>query len=237
MYFHSRVKARIAASLLILLPAAAVAADLGGYRPYRQADRRPLDNSYRTPLQQVSVWTGLYAGIHGGGGWGSTDGTFGATNGSIDTDGYLFGAHAGYNMQIGRWVTGFELDGAWTDIEGSRTFGISQVKTSHDWLSSARVRLGYAVNDWMLIYATGGLGLSGAEVRVTELGATATRSETLLGYAVGGGVDLKLTSNMSGRLEAIHYGFGEESFNFPGGTIRGDADVTTVRAGLTFHLN
>jgi outer membrane immunogenic protein len=234
--------APLAAAVLLLLPTSVIAADLGApYRPYsaqpNYSGRRPLDGSWRTPLQQSAVWTGLYGGIHAGGAWGTAEGSGPLLSGDIDTSGTLLGVHAGYNMQYGQGVLGLEVDGTWTDADGSRTFGASRVTASHDWLSSIRGRAGYAVNDWLLVYATLGVGFGGFEVGVSEPGFAGSRSDTLIGYVAGGGVDLKLTDSLSARVEALHYGFGEERFSFPGGTIKGDADITTVRAGLSFHLN
>jgi opacity protein-like surface antigen len=62
-------------------------------------------------------------------------------------------------------------------------------------------------------------------------------SETLVGYAIGGGVEMKLSSSLSARIEALHYGFGESTLATPAGPLTTDADVTTVRAGLTYHWN
>ncbi len=210
------------------------AADLGGYPPYR----RPLDGSYRSspPQRHPGIWSGLYLGAHLGGGWGEVSSTAPAT-GSLDTDGWLGGLHAGYNAQFDRFIAGFEVDGTWTNVEGKVSVPPAALESGHDWLSSARLRLGYAVNDWMMIYATGGLAIGEGHVFLTDGVNAATASETMLGYVIGGGVDLKLTGNVSGRIEALHYGFGSESFSFPGGTIKGDADLTTVRAGLSFHFN
>jgi opacity protein-like surface antigen len=74
-------------------------------------------------------------------------------------------------------------------------------------------------------------------VTASSIGANAVLSDTLVGYAVGGGVEMKLSQHVSARLEALHYGFGDSTMQAPQGTLRIDPDVTTVRAGLTFHWN
>src|SRR5262245_19703928 len=56
-------------------------------------------------------WTGFYGGIHGG--WGRTDTRwlgpatfFGVTAFDADSDGGIFGFHAGYNFQFSQFVLG-----------------------------------------------------------------------------------------------------------------------------------
>src|SRR5499427_8202777 len=58
-------------------------------------------------------WTGLYVGVHAGGGW--------ADLGVGDTgSGFLAGGQIGYNYQIGpQWVLGVEADIAGTGIKNN----------------------------------------------------------------------------------------------------------------------
>jgi outer membrane immunogenic protein len=47
------------------------------------------------------IWTGVYAGVHAGGGW--ADLGFGDTG-----SGFIGGGQIGYNYQINQWVFGLE---------------------------------------------------------------------------------------------------------------------------------
>ncbi len=219
-----------------------------GYRrsqtsePAYAGARRSLDGSLKDggyaappPAIRPDIWTGLYAGVHGGGGFGSL-GSSVLVDSDVSTSGGLIGGHLGYNIQMGAFVAGLEVDGGWAGISGDQTFTAAALSSNIGWLSSTRGRVGYAWGNW-LVYATGGLALAGQEVTASSLGASAKFSDTLVGYAVGGGVEMKLSQHVSARLEALHYGFGDTSFQAPQGMLRIDPDVTTVRAGLTFHWN
>ncbi len=103
-------------------------------------------------------------------------------------------------------------------------------------MSSARLRLGYASGNW-LVYATGGVALGDIDVALKDTGIDDQMSQTMVGYAIGGGVELKLTDSWVARVEALHYGFSEEEFKSAPGRIGIDADVTTVRAGLSMRFN
>src|SRR5262249_3700484 len=64
-------------------------------------------------------WSGLYAGINGGFGWGSS--SWDGIPASFDVNGGLFGGQLGYNWQFGPWVLGIEGDADWTDLRGNTT--------------------------------------------------------------------------------------------------------------------
>ena len=87
-------------------------------------------------------------------------------------------------------------------------------KQSLDWLGSVRVRVGVPVDD-MLIYATGGLMLGGANAYQNigftngSGGYTASASRTLAGPTFGGGLEFNLGGPWSARLEGLYYDLGK----------------------------
>lgn len=171
-----------------------------------------------------------------GGGWGSGEARA-LSNDTVDTSGLIGGLHAGYNWQFGDIVAGLEVDAMLSGIEGSRTWtGPARVDISYSRLASTRARLGYAWGN-MLLYGTAGIGFGDADLRLSAGGLSATRSGAQVGYVAGGGVEIKFAPNISARVEALHYGFNEQTYSFPGGNLKADSDVTTVRAGISVHLN
>ena len=94
-------KLSLAAALSVLaLGSAAVAADL----PRRATAPAP----YVAPVP-VFTWTGLYAGVNAGYGWGTQKGAANAAFGKLD--GAQVGGTVGYNYQMGQIVLGVEGDG------------------------------------------------------------------------------------------------------------------------------
>lgn len=249
---HGRCRAAwpITASACALMAACPATAQQYGV-PSRHGDpyapppayRRALDGTTprsslkdAPPRQYVrpGIWQGLYLGGHGGFGFGSM-----APNGaadSVDLAGAQLGLHAGYNAQIGSSVLGLEFDGTWSDISGTRSFaGPVDVHGHASWLSSLRLRAGYAIDN-MLIYATGGVALGGFDATIAAGGIPDTASRTAFGYVVGGGFEMKFNPNWSGRVEALYYGFDSKTFDFSGGGLPIDTGIGTIRAGITYHF-
>jgi outer membrane immunogenic protein len=120
---------------------------------------------------------------------------------SDDDDGLIGGVQLGYNWRAGSIVYGLEADMSLSDADHV------------DWLASARGRVGYLILPNLLLYGTAGLGL-------------VNDRDTDTGFAYGAGVEGKLSSSMSARLEYLA---------FTSETEHGD-DVSVIRAGLNIKL-
>jgi outer membrane immunogenic protein len=127
-------------------------------------------------------WTGFYAGVNAGYGWGNTNTdisflpsavAFGEAPFTINSSpsGFIGGIQAGYNYQFGKWVLGIEADISGASITGSggnnallrfpsgaiNPGAFSTVSQKMDWFGTVRPRLGVTPIDRVLVYATGGL--------------------------------------------------------------------------------
>lgn len=252
------------ALLLVLIPAVAdklAAADIATTY-YGDPNRRPLDGTprrsrsddgwsprhasepYRPARSAIwydgvplpaPIWNGLYAGLHGGGGWGSID----TSLGDLDLSGSLVGAHIGYLMRSGALVAGIEVDGDLSQIGvGLTVAGLATMTANADWLVSARGRVGVLAGP-ALFYATGGVAVAGLSMQADVGGLRVAGSGTETALVAGGGVEIGLNDNMAFRVEALHYMFDEEKVALPSGlgTASSSGAVTTIRAGLTFFFN
>jgi outer membrane immunogenic protein len=76
---------------------------------------RPVYKGQRSVVAYYN-WTGFYAGVVAGYGWGSSD--FTPANVSVSPDGWNIGGTLGYNYQTGSIVWGLEADLAWSNVEG-----------------------------------------------------------------------------------------------------------------------
>lgn len=195
------------------------------------ASRRSIDQSPREfgAYGRPNIWQGLYIGGHVGADFGGAD-----ADKSVSPTG---GLHVGYNWQWNNVVAGLEVDASAKSLEASRNYGGGvRTEASQDWASSMRLRLGYAFDN-TLIYATGGYAIGNFDVGLRQPGVAYKSNDTLNGYVVGAGVEMKFAPNWSGRVEGLYYGFAEKTYAFPTGTVKTDVDYATVRAGLTYHFN
>ena len=145
-------KTLFAASLTAMCVSAAVAADLPrGPTPY-----------YSAPLSNVYNWSGVYAGLNLGYGWGKV------TNTGANPDGLLGGGQLGANWQNGQFVYGVEGDLQASGADDT----FAGYKFTNPWFGTVRGRAGYAFNN-VLLYGT--LGLAFGDLR-GEFGGAAENS-------------------------------------------------------------
>lgn len=189
------------------------------------ADLPPRPAAYAAPVATTYNWTGIYVGLNGGWGWGQQDAlniiTNRFDNSSISFSGGLFGGTFGAQIQSGRIVLGIESDIDWANLKGSSNLnpsvaggllGLVSATTSIDWVSTARVRVGYA-HDNLLFYATGGLAVLGAKTSLSLVPGGAVCGAILtgcagasrqIGAALGGGMEYGITPNLSAKLEYLY---------------------------------
>lgn len=173
---------------------------------------------------------------------------------------WLGGVQAGYNLQFGALVLGVEADYQRTGAErssqliGSALGPTYNVSAEVKYFGTVRARLGYAF-DRTLIYATGGLayGEGGGDISIKP--GTPSMivpggpysggdTQTHVGYALGGGLEYALTSNISFKAEYLYADLGSKTytFNLPstadGSFVKADEAITmqAVRAGLNFRF-
>jgi outer membrane immunogenic protein len=210
------------------------------------ADLAPVTRA-PAPLP-VYNWTGLYLGVNGGYAWGRQDPLDVITNRfdefTIDFSGGLFGGTAGAQIQLARVVLGFEADLDWVGINGRATFtptifGVPQpfllsAKTSMEWLGTARVRVGYAADNW-LFYVTGGGAVIGAKTELATIAGpvcntvgilACSGSDKRVGAAAGAGVEYGFTPNWSAKLEYLYVA----------GVRLEVSHINMVRAGINYRF-
>jgi outer membrane immunogenic protein len=193
-------------------------------------------------------WTGVYLGLNGGGGWGSQNPLNIITDRfdrlSVNISGGLFGGTAGAQVQVAHVVLGVESDLDWADISGSGVVAPSalgaalgstlNMSTKIDSLATARVRAGYAQDNW-LFYATGGVALAHATTNLTPVTgpACSTVGEPLcsgssrkVGAALGLGVEYGYTPNLSLKVE----------YMYVAATSVEIAKIDSIRAGLNYRF-
>ena len=194
---------------------------------------------YKGPRTVVAYynWTGFYAGVNGGYGWGTSDWDLPVI--STKPKGWLAGGTLGYNYQTGSWVWGLEGDFDWSDMKQSVACGAFSCESKQTWLATARGRIGYAFDRW-LPYITGGGAFGHVKASLTNP-AVPGDSDTMIGWTVGGGLEYAFLGNWSAKIEYLYVDLGK--FNCGVSCAAGFVtdNVTfkenIVRAGLNYKFS
>jgi outer membrane immunogenic protein len=201
-----------------------VALDAAAATSASAADLRAPVYKAPPPPPAIFSWTGFYIGGHVGGVFGDKDWTDvttlpGVAVGSHDISGVIAGGQIGFNWQTGNWVWGVEGQMSWTNADGDHVepSGLFRDSTEMNWLGTAAVRLGYAL-DRVLLYVKGGAAFVNEDFATAGLPGNiliATHNdETRVGWMVGAGVEWALWDNWSAKIEYNFMDFGNDTFGF-----------------------
>ena len=199
-----------------------------------------------------------------------TDGTvFGVTPGAVNQyrgedsrtglDGWFGGGQIGLNLSSGNVVVGLEADiqsgdnSARSQFLGSELGPTYRTSASLDLFGTARMRVGYVIGN-ALFYGTAGvafgkgsgtLSISPGTPDAPGVGGpyVGKDSQTHTGYAVGGGLEYRLTRTFSIKAEYLHVDLSRETYTFSlagsnGSVVTADEDLTLDigRIGLNVHF-
>jgi high affinity Mn2+ porin len=226
------------------------------------------------PLVKNFDWSGWYVGAHVGFTTGSSKWSAMPTgggshlSGSFDfplqfdfmagTGSYVAGLQGGYNIVLpSRLLLGLELDETFPNsdvllppsIGGSQTVfdpALGQATYAEVVYHSgtARGRIGYATDNWLL-YGTAGFAWSydrltrtQIDAGIAEPGTVDTRLLWRLGWAAGAGFEIPLSESWSAKAEYVYTGFGARTVTFPAAGQQYTSDLSTqsFRFGLNFHI-
>lgn len=218
------------------------------------------DLPVKAPVMRASVaavfdWTGFYAGVHGGYGWGRSKQTdvdnicigTGPTNCphppiSYNFGGFLGGVQVGYNQQTGNLVYGAEFDFSLSGMKESLLTRVSvTVNTDVDWFGTGRLRLGYAANQ-ALFYVTGGFAYADVANSFVDAGCcTAKASGVKWGWTAGAGWEYAYAPNWTVRAEYLYVDLEKsKAITFtacsPGCRFEWDNRFHVVRIGLNYRF-
>ncbi|WEK52561.1 MAG: porin family protein [Candidatus Kaistia colombiensis] len=201
-------------------------------------------------------WTGLYAGVHAGYGWGDFSSPLDSANFflgdlSRNPDGIFGGGQIGYNYQFSNnLVAGFEIDASIADLDGigelTLTSGSDRATISQgskiDAFGTVRGRLGYAA-DRFLPYVTGGLAWARTSYEFgldqTDFpGIHFSDKQTFTGWTLGAGLEYAVTNNVTAKVEYLYADLGSKDFQLGAGlpAIPGDLTMQTVKFGLNYKF-
>jgi outer membrane immunogenic protein len=188
------------------------------------------------PAAQVFSWTGFYIGGNAGYGWTNASGTLTTTTGqenfNATGNGFLGGAQAGYNWQIGPAVLGAEVDFQGTTANGTFSAPAGPAISATDKLPW------FGTLDRVLLYATGGAvyGDSTMNGTVSTVGPFSS-SSTFWTWTAGAGVEAAFWGCWSAKLEYLYMGTPSRIPSIPAvTTVTASASSNIVRAGINYHF-
>jgi outer membrane immunogenic protein len=204
------------------------------------------------PVAPAWSWTGFYLGAEAGYGWGTSNQSFtlggGGTVGNYNISGGEGGGTVGFNYQFDpHWVTGLEGDISGANIKGTAGSSLSYAcgdvcQSKVTWFDTFRGRLGYLVNNNVLLYGTGGVAYGRLETDDGVAVPGAIKSTVnRQGWTAGAGVEYGFAPHWSAKLEYLFADF--KTFTWTNAAGCGPLNCTTfdrfnvVRAGINYNFN
>ncbi len=198
-------------------------------------------------------WQGFYFGASAGWSWTSVnaannvliltnDGTVPFS--SPGSDGIFGGGQLGYNIQSGNFVYGIEADLGALDDGASGSYAsagrILRVKSSVGFYGDVTGRAGLMMGN-ALLYAKAGFAFFTGNVHVSDAtDGISQDSGTFTGWTLGGGVEYKLTRNLSVKAEYQYFDVDNSNFSccLPSSPGRLDDNITanTLKIGLNYLM-
>ena len=194
------------------------------------------------------IWTGVYAGIHGGYAWADVSYTFNTFIPPETFDhgmgGGFVGGQVGAQRQFGNAVVGLEVSYSGvhlTDTIESVLLPGRYRQIDIDSLFMITARLGYATDRWMA-YVKGGFASADVSTRVfmPGRGPGSFTSDTVGGWTVGAGVEVIRWRNFRLGLEYnyVHLNIGDRAGLLPDDKpftyTNFDNDIHTVTLRLSY---
>ncbi len=197
------IGAGLGALTLLATSFAANAADMPVKAPYYKGPPKSVYAHYN--------WTGAYAGMYAGYGWGSSTWDDAGAGGSAANKpkGAMFGATMGYNWQVNSFVYGIEGDIGWSGMKSGTACGLLgafSCESRNQFFGTVRGRAGMAFDN-VMPYMTGGLAIGDIKA-VSNNPLFPGGNGTKVGWTLGGGVEYAFLQNWTAKVEYLYFNLG-----------------------------
>jgi outer membrane protein OmpA-like peptidoglycan-associated protein len=199
---------------------------------------------------QAQEWTGPYAGIQSGYGWGQSTGGLRVGGFAIPYDvvptGVIGGAHLGYDWQSGHLVLGIVGDAEGADISGrdTRTNGQFMTHVANNFDASIRGKVGAAF-DRIMVYGTGGVAFGNVKTEYScptcfrAPNAFDTINSTRVGWTAGAGASFLIDPKWSAGVEYRYTNLGGKTFAYSVTTASDSGNkfaFSAVQVSVSYHF-
>jgi len=172
-------------------------------------------------------WTGFYVGTFAAGGRGTTEAAFG----DMHPTGVFGGVDMGLQYQLDNLVLGIEANASLSDLDDDKGSGVTAQSQDMDNIASVRAKLGASVGERSMIFATAGWGWGQSEYGE----GLVQQKKDISGPALGVGGHYALNNHFIGRLEYVHYFYGNTTYDIPAPVmVKNSADE--LRIGLDYKF-
>jgi outer membrane immunogenic protein len=174
---------------------------------------------YKAPAVALMFdWTGFYAGINGGYGWGreSWVDNVPGNNQMHSPNGGVFGGQLGYRAQMNHFVLGIEGTWDWAGLDDTNLLGggLSE-KFKVKSLYTVTGQAGLALDRWLMYVKGGWAGATDSLLFAAPGPVTASNSQTAHGWTIGGGIDYALWQNLILGVEYDHFNLNYGAYSAP----------------------
>lgn len=175
---------------------------------------------------------------------------------SIEAENWFGGVTIGADHQRGMIVAGVVIDASLSDIEATDSFApypdnagspTWELNTQIEAFGTARGRLGVLLTPEVLGYATGGLAWARTHSTISPVYNAGEENEFVngqgssdnghIGWTVGGGLEWKVSEEVSIAAEYLYMDLGEQDYRFAGSDAGGKPYATdNFHPDLTMHV-
>src|SRR5260370_11294729 len=201
-----------------------------GYTADRRRRRRDAH------LAPTCYWCGLYIGLNAGYGGADFEADVNEANdpnslsAKHSASGGVGGGHIGYNYVLGNFLLGAETDISATTIKQTQ----SGIETKLPWFGTTRLRGGFLLTEYLMVYGTGGAAYGHVKVGDTAGGMVFTTPG--VGWVVGAGAEYALTPNLLLGAEYLHVDLDGPSATIGVLTLGSRVPVDIGRARLSYKF-
>jgi outer membrane immunogenic protein len=193
-------------------------------------------------------WSGAYVGAAVGGNWGSENDNLsvsevppceneeGCDFDSFNLSGFGAGVYLGYSWEAAPWVFGIEGALEVTNLSGSKAFGGNALNFSSNVQGSVRGRIGYPIEDNLLLYLDAGLAFANGQANATLFGTAYSATASHTGGTVGVGLEYAFAPNWSLRGELQYTSFGAQNYMIAGAPVSIGWNQTVATIGLGYRF-